>query len=167
MGLLIPTLKWTGLNGSLMISLCVSLCPAHSLFYAHIFFFFHNRKNRTFKSDLLARGFAHKPVEKHLTEWAAGIKRFNKDGTNPKTVDVNAAGSSSCTSTSVRVKLTLEQQLQNTALKVWWSNAGRCRWRSSRWGWGLKDKSRLWSGAGEGKIVRWAAFLSAQVMVEC
>lgn len=31
---------------------------------------------------------------------------------------------------------------------------------------GLKDKSRLWSGAGEGKIVRWAAFLSAQVMAE-
>lgn len=30
----------------------------------------------------------------------------------------------------------------------------------------LKDKSRVWSGAGEGEIVRWAAFLSAEVMAE-
>lgn len=33
------------------------------------------------------------------------------------------------------------------------------------WG-GLKDASRVRSGAGEGEIVRWAAFLSAEVMAE-
>lgn len=30
----------------------------------------------------------------------------------------------------------------------------------------LKDVSRVRSGAGEGEIVRWAAFLSAEVMAE-
>lgn len=30
----------------------------------------------------------------------------------------------------------------------------------------LKDASRVRSGAGEGEIVRWAAFLSAEVMAE-
>lgn len=30
----------------------------------------------------------------------------------------------------------------------------------------LKDASRVQSGAGEGEIVRWAAFLSAEVMAE-
>lgn len=33
-------------------------------------------------------------------------------------------------------------------------------------GGGLKDASRVRSGAGEGEIVRWAAFLSAEVMAE-
>lgn len=31
---------------------------------------------------------------------------------------------------------------------------------------GLKDACRVRSGAGEGEIVRWAAFLSAEVMAE-
>lgn len=30
----------------------------------------------------------------------------------------------------------------------------------------LKDACRVRSGAGEGEIVRWAAFLSAEVMAE-
>lgn len=70
MGLLIPTLKWTGLNSSLMISLCVSL--SCSLSFSHARIHAHKKKkNRTFKSDLLARRFAHKQVK---TDWAAKNK---------------------------------------------------------------------------------------------
>ncbi len=74
MGLLIPTLKWTGLNSSLMISLCVSLScllsflsQAHTYTHTHTqthtYYSLHNWKNRTFKSDLLVRRFAHKWVK--------------------------------------------------------------------------------------------------------
>lgn len=51
-------------------------------------------------------------------------------------------------------------------MKVWRSSARQVQVETEEmWGF-LKDKSRVWSGAGEGEIVRWAAFLSAEVMAE-
>lgn len=38
--------------------------------------------------------------------------------------------------------------------------------KTEEMGGGLKDASRVRSGAEEGEIVRWAAFLSAEVMAE-
>lgn len=113
MGLLIPTLKWTGLNSSLMISLCVSLsCSlSFSLMCTHTHHYFHNRKNRTFKSDLLVSRFAQRPVKKHLTDWAAKNKSVS---TNRKQLErlqrQQVQGYTMSTCVGFSVKLSLQQQ---------------------------------------------------------
>lgn len=80
MGLLIPILKRTGLNSSLMISHCVSfffsLPLSCSLSLSHCT---HKReKKKTLKSDLPARRSAHKEVKTRHTEPLVTVKSWNK-----------------------------------------------------------------------------------------
>lgn len=56
--------------------------------------------------------------------------------------------------------------LQQTTIKVWWISARGKKKQTGGLKGGLKDACRVRSGAGEGEIVRWAAFLSAEVMAE-
>lgn len=166
MGLLIPTLKWTGLNSSLMISLCVFLSPSHSLSLAHAHTHTSdslcNWKNRAFKSVPLLRGSANKWVKKQLTSWA-GIKQIFllKCKTNQKTVRVfpKAAGSTlhyvNLCGSQCKAQ---PQETAKTTMKVWWNSTGRCRWKWRRWeGGGAffegREQGAEWSRRGRNSAV--------------
>lgn len=93
------------------------------------------------------------------------MKEYKKEKQSEWLQPQQVCGYSTSTHVGFSVKLGLQQQLKKRKKAHHESLVEPCRQVQVETG-GLKDKSRVWSGAGEGEIVRWAAFLSAEVMAE-
>lgn len=94
------------------------------------------------------------------------MKEYKKEKQSERLQPQQVCGYSTSTHVGFSVKLGLQQQLKKRKKARHESLVEPCRQVQVETEGGLKDKSRVWSGAGEGEIVRWAAFLSAEVMAE-
>lgn len=146
MGLLIPTLKWTGLNSSLMISLCVSL-PPHTPFSptcTHILQILSAIERTGHLNMSESRSSRHPELEKNRS-LSLNVKPKRKLSVFPK-----AAGCTTSTCVGLSVKLSLRKRQKPPWKFGGAAQAGAGGNGGDGWGWRRRKGGAFFEGREQG-----------------